>query len=85
MTKTEFYQLYGHLVEVINPDDAEYGDHMILAREEDHIAIKYEEQGHKVFTIYEEAEEGGDEFVEEGLDLATSPFKVGYLILKKEN
>lgn len=83
MTKTQFYQQYGHLIEVTNPDDAEYGEHLILAREEDHVAINYNEQGHKVFTVYEEAEEGGDEFVEAGLDLATSPFKVGYLILKK--
>jgi len=36
-----------------------------------------------VFTVYEEAEVGGDEFVEPGYDCSTNPFKVGYLILKK--
>ena len=85
MTKSEFYQTYGHLIEITNPDDAEYGEHLILARFEDHVAINYQEQGHQIFTVYEEAHEGGDEFVEEGLDLSTSPFKVGYLILKKGN
>jgi len=83
MKKTEFYEKYGHLLLITNPEDPEYGEHLILAPEEDGIATSYNEEGHKVFTVYEEAEEGGEEFVEEGLDLGTNPYKVGYFVLIK--
>jgi hypothetical protein len=83
MTKTEFYRLHGNDLVIINPDDAEYGEHLLLWPEEDHIASNYCDEGHPVFTVYEEAEEGGDETVEPGFDCSTHPFKVGYLILKK--
>jgi hypothetical protein len=83
MTKTEFYQLHGGDLEIVNPDDVEYGEYLILHPEEAHVASNYCDQGHPVFTVYEEAEVGGDEFVEPGFDCSTNPFKVGYLILKK--
>ncbi len=30
MTKTEFYQKHGGDLEIVNPNDAEYGEHLIL-------------------------------------------------------
>ena len=83
MLKSEFYKQYGHELEVINPDDAEYGEHLILHPEEKHIAENFFNQGHPVFTVYEEAFVDGEEFVEPGFDCSTNTFKVGYLVLKK--
>jgi hypothetical protein len=83
MTKTEFYQLHGSDLEIVNPGDAEYGEHLILHPEEVHVADNYCNQGHPIFTVYEESYDGGEEFVEPGFDCGSNPFKVGYLILKK--
>jgi hypothetical protein len=75
--------MFGHELLLTNTDDYEYGEHLILAPEEDHIAKEYSEKGHSIFTVYEESEPDGDEFVEVGLELGSSPYKVGYLVLKK--
>jgi hypothetical protein len=83
MTKSEFYRKHGSNLETINPDDAEYGENLVLYPEENHIAEKYLKKGHDVYTVYEESHEGGEEYVEAGFDSGTNPFKVGYLILKK--
>lgn len=82
MKKSEFYQTFGHELEITNPGDAEYGEHLILHPEEKHIAQSYHEKGHEVFTVYEESSEGGEEYVENGFDSSSHPYKVGYLILK---
>lgn len=83
MNKTQFYEMFGGDLELVNPGDAEYGEHLILHPEERHIAEEYHKNGHTVFTVYEESCEGGDEYVEEGLDTSSYPYKVGYYILRK--
>ena len=83
MKKTEFYEKHGHEIKVINPGDIEYGEHLILYPEENEIAQSYNDQGYTVYTVYEESHEGGDEYVEYGLDTSRHPYKVGYFVLDK--
>lgn len=83
MKKEEFYKKYGHLlVEVVEGEDAEYGNHMLLHPEETWIANAYRDEcGFQIASIYETNE--GD-VVEIDNDLGNHPYKIGYLVIKPE-
>lgn len=81
MTKEEFYKQYGHLlVEVVEGEDVEYGNHMLLHPEESFLAQAYrDELGWQIASVYET--ENGDD-VEIDNDISNHPYKIGYLVFR---
>lgn len=84
LTKTEFFQKNGHRLVQVWEDDVETGDFQLFAPEEDELAMKYHNDGYIVCTVYEPANDGEEDVVEEEFNTANNPFKVGYLILEKD-
>ena len=83
ISKTDFFKNYGSKLVPVTYDAAEYGDHMLLAPEENEIAQQYHDDGYRIFTIYEESREGGDEWIEESFNKGGYPYVIGYFIVNK--
>lgn len=83
MTKSEFFKRFGGDLIVTNPDDYQYGEHIVISPEEDHVAVNYSKEGYRVFTLFEEPAEGQEELVHPYFEAGKNPYKVGYYILNK--
>ena len=85
MTKTEFFEKYGHLLVKVAEDCAEYGDFLILHPEEIALAKDLQERGMTIVSVYET--ESDDYYVdfENPFDSADQPFKYGYMAIDESN
>lgn len=81
MNKEEFYAQYGHRLVEVAEDDPEYGNHMLVHPEECWFANDYIHLGYEVASVYET--NTGD-VVELDNDISDHPYKIGYLVLKKD-
>jgi hypothetical protein len=81
MRKTEFFKNYGGGLVPVRPDDAEYGEYMLLHPEETSLAESYERHGCIVVSVHE-MEDGEDDIdTSQPCDYGSQPFKIGYLVL----
>ena len=83
MTHTQFFEKHGHELKCMFADDnGEFGQFLVLYPEEKDIAYEHLNNGHNVYTVYEESAPEGHEEVMLGLEDG-SPYIVGYYILNK--
>ena len=83
MTKTELYKEHGDRLVKTNPNDMEYGEHLLLYPEDNELAEFYAAAGYELYTVYEGPAEDSDDIVEAGLDTGEHPYKLGYLVLER--
>lgn len=81
LTKTEFFEKYGHKLKAVRYDDPETGDFLLWSPEEDENAINYDSWGFDIVTVYEPSKEGEEEVVEMEFNRGKNPFKIGYFVL----
>lgn len=76
MTKDAFFKKYGGMLVTINPEDSEFGEHLILYPEETQVASDLLSKGKDIYTVYEESADGEGETVAKGFD--SGAYVVGY-------
>ena len=81
MRKTEFFKNYGGGLIPVRPDDAEYGEYMLLHPEEVFLAQHQENLGCTVVSVHEMEDGDDDIHISQPCDYGTQPFKIGYLVL----
>lgn len=83
ITKTKFFETYGHRLVKVALDDTETGDYMLMHPEEKWKASDYIQNGYQVASVYE-TNEDPDYLVVLDNDVSEHPYKVGYIVITKE-
>jgi hypothetical protein len=82
ISKTKFYEQYSHQLVKVNNDDTESGEFMLFHPEERFIAADYIDAGYDIASVYET--ENGEDVLEIDNDISNHPYKIGYLVIKKQ-
>lgn len=81
IAKTDFFRKFGERIVPVVTDNVETGDFMLFHPEEKYKALNFINEGYEVASVYETNTE---DVVSIDNDISEHPFKIGYLVLKKE-
>jgi hypothetical protein len=79
MKKEQFFKQYGNQLIQVNTDSAETGDYHLYAPEESDRALKYQQHGYLIASVFEQ--ENGEDLIVLDNDTSTGFHKIGYLVL----
>ena len=82
MTKTAFFEQFGHRLVKVNVDDPETGDFQLFCPEEKTRAAEYQKNGYEVASVYEPEDEDGEDIVIFDNDPSPAHMKIGFLVLR---